>query len=265
MFVISFFSIVRPDTETLQQTISQVPHARTISDNDESDAVPASVDLPLSKSRDFGRKKSGHSDNVDTITLHKAKSQGNLINSRNINTLPAPANRTQMHRLLKSKKSLTRAKSIPDWESSTAADRLLEMSFEEMAKGNFNKPRRHTFAEDSTVDTENGTDPNAEKVLSMKSQNVATSNVLNKYNKVDSTLQTEYSDGICLDCLRSGNKCVDCIHKKPRPVSVGEVHIEEGDVKDSRLYNRQYSDILLIPGPFDYHDQIAAIEDTNSI
>ena len=175
-----------------------------------------------------------------------------------------------MHKLLKSKKALSRTKSVPENEASTAADMLLEMPFDEMTKGNLNKLRRHTFQEDSVLDSEAGNSPNSEKgksegLHSEKSHNVATSNVINKYHQVDNTVKTEYSDGICLDCLRSGNKCIDCVHKKPRPVSVGEVHFEEGDVSESRLYNRQYSDILLIPGPFDYHDQIAAIEDTNSV
>jgi len=254
--------IVRPDTETLQQTISsQVPRARTISDNDELDAGAATVDGTLSKSRE-----------MEGISrpIHKAKSQGNLVNNGNSRTLPTPTNRTQMHKLLRSKKSVSRSKSVPDNESPTAADRLLEMPFEEIAKGGLNKPRSHTAGEGSAFDSEIDKRSSNEKVKSEgfhseKPLNVGTSNALNKYHQGDGTSQTEYSDSACLDCLRNGNRCVECIHKKSRPVSLGEVHFEEGDVNESRLYSRQYSDILLIPGPFDYHDQIAAIEDANSV
>ena len=173
-----------------------------------------------------------------------------------------------MHKLInrKSKKSLTRTRSVPDKESPTSADRLLEVPFEEMAKGNLSNPRRHTIHEDSLFESSDENGPRNEKTTSVESQKVATSNAFNKYHQVDSALPTEYSDGICLDCLRNRNKCIDCVHKKPRPVSADEVHFEESDASQSTLYARQYSDILLIPGPFDYHDQIASIEDpTNSI
>ena len=238
-----------------------MPRARTISDNDELDAGVATVDGTLSKSRE-----------IEGISrpLHKAKSQGNLVNNGNSRTLPTPTNRTQMHKLLRSKKSVSRSKSVPDKDAQSAADRLLEMPFEEIAKGGLNKPRSHTAGEGSIFESEIDNKPSNEKAKSgrfhsEKPLDMGTSNAFKRYRQVDGTSQTEYSDSACLDCLRNGNRCDECIHKKSRPVSLGEVHFEEGDVNESRLYSRQYSDILLIPGPFDYHDQIAAIEDANSV
>lgn len=257
---------MRPDTETLQQTISQVPRRRTISDSEETVGA-TTVDGSYSINKAAGRKEVAVSDRI-LDSMHKSKSQGNLINSVKGNALSAPANRTQVHKLInrRAKKGLNRTNSAPGNESPAVADRLLEMPFEEMAIRGRNSPRRHTIHEDSAFDSSCENGPKVENTQGIvESQNVATANVFNKYHQVDSAVPTEYSDGICLDCLRNGNKCIDCGHKMSRPVSIDEVAFEGSDISDSKLYNRQFSDILLIPGPFDYHDKIGSIEDGNSV
>lgn len=262
-----FCSIVRSDTDTLQQTISQVSQPRTISSDDEIDAG-AITGGSFSRNQFTSRRESSQSERIgDVDAIHKSKSQGNLTSNRKDSALSAPSNRTQIHKFItrKSKKGLSRAKSVPEKESSSSVDKLLEMPFEEMAKAGLKNPRRHTVNEENVSDSQRKIGPGSGEESQeglVEFQNVATSNVFNKYHQVENA---EYSHGVCLDCLRNGNKCIDCVHKNPRPVSESEVHFEDSDASGSRLYNRQFSDILLIPGPFDYHDKISSIEDTNSV
>ncbi|XP_065056759.1 UV radiation resistance-associated protein-like [Rhopilema esculentum] len=266
--------VVKPDTETLQQRISLIPHGRTLSETDEPDSGVA-VNSPVAKrddSRSSERPRSFHSVEMnDYEALHKSKSQGSLQNQGGNSGLPAPSNRTQMHRLIsfKSKKGPSRARSLPDRESPTSSNLLLQVPFEEMVQGKVENVRRNTLQDIPSGNYENGFQKLPEKGLSsdvinsqygdfvMDSGKIKTGRVAPKFEQDDCT------DKFCLECLRNGDKCIDCTHRNHDPVGVEDVQFDESKLPDTAgLYSRQDSDILLIPGPFDDHDKIESIEDT---
>ena len=222
----------------------------------------------------FERPRSFHDEKIDIFeSIHKSKSSGD-INKRGSNSLAAPPNRTQMHKLInrKSKKMLKRASSMPDPESPTSADLLLEVPFEDMLKGNAATVRRNTIQEGDDSDFsphKNGVHTTDGITMSKRGEqrNIYSGNEAvpkrGKNIELNEIKNQEYGATVCLECLRSGRKCIDCIHRKQSPVSVEDVHFGEGDLTDARPFNRQYSDILLIPGPFDDHDQIASIDESS--
>lgn len=265
--------IIRPDTETLQQRISQVPLDRTLSEANESDTSPSVERTRRETESSFERPRSFHDDKIDIFeNIHKSKSSGD-INNRGSNKLPAPPNRTQMHKLInrKSKKMTKRASSMPDPESPRSADLLLEVPFEDMLKGNAATVRRNTIQGGDDVDFaphKNGVHADGITMDKRGEQgNIYPRNEAvskrGKHIELNEIKKQEYGATVCLECLRSGRKCIDCIHRKQSPVSVEDVNFGDGELTGARPFNRQYSDILLIPGPFDDHDQIAAIDESS--
>ncbi len=260
---------MRPDTETLQQRISsQAPTGRAFSDTNVSDisTSPNTIDVirpqKYPRSSSPQRPASFHFDETDSA-LHKSSSQGNL---RSKEKLPSVPNRTAMHELIRSKSSkkrLVKSKSMPDPESPNA-DRLLEVPFEDLMKGNVDKNILNG-ASSQGLDSKRRNSEN-------KTRNGEDHFISGHHHNHQHDTREIYADiiehdnpksnAVCSQCLREGKRSINCHHNKDVITSVADVTLDENDVIESRQYRRQFSDILLIPGPFEDQDRLVSPDDS---
>ena len=213
------------------------------------------------------RPASYHFNETEAANIHKSVSQGEL-QIRNGSNLPSLPHRTQMHRLInrKSKKGSNKSKSLTDQESPNSDDRLLEVPFEELMRGKIDKDIiRKT--RNSHQSKDNPT--NKSVSLFMSDENVSRKTVgcdnggLTENVGFSKSGSTDIKQ-VCSQCLRDGKTCIECEHSGERSASLDEVSLEDNELSKSRQYSRQFSDILLIPGPFDDQDKLGSPEDSGT-
>ncbi len=151
---------------------------------------------------------------------------------------------------------------MPDPESPGNADRLLEVPFEDLMKGNFDKSILNGARSNSNSSSRNDSD------LAFLSETHRSNGI---YADIDSNKSTrtnhdsiDGTNGVCGKCLREGQGSVGCSHLKDVIASINEINMDGTGGVEPRPYSRQLSDILLIPGPFEDQDKLCSPDESSA-